>query len=154
MHAEGNIHANFQAFRAAPKDKTTLFNLALIQQQRVHLINDLPLENRSIEALKGGVVDLKKSEMILSNYFNKELSEVLGLEIDIAGKFIIFHYSEGYPEEYWDTLQYKKNKLSRLKKIYSDLFIKTQIDQSKKDIKDLDPYKQIFENKTFKIVSS
>lgn len=46
-------------------------------------------------------------------------------------------------QKYWtkendEELKYKKNKLSRLKKIYSDLFIKTQIDQSKKDIKDLE----------------
>jgi hypothetical protein len=53
-------------------------------------------------------------------YFNKELSEVLGLEIDIAGKFIIFHYRAGYPEEYWDTLQYKKNKLTFVKGLYQE----------------------------------
>ena len=53
-------------------------------------------------------------------YFNKELSEVLGLEIDIADKFIIFHYRAGYPEEYWDTLQYKKNKLTFVKGLYQE----------------------------------
>ena len=53
-------------------------------------------------------------------YFNKELSEVLGLEIDIAGKFIIFHYREGSVQEYWDTLQYKKNKLTFVKGLYQE----------------------------------
>ena len=48
-------------------------------------------------------------------YFNKELSEVLGLEIDTEEKAIIFHYSEGYSREYWDTLQYKNNKLTFVK---------------------------------------
>jgi hypothetical protein len=53
-------------------------------------------------------------------YFNKELSEVLGLEIDIAGKFIIFHYRAGSQEELWDTLQYKKNKLTFVKGLYQE----------------------------------
>jgi hypothetical protein len=48
-------------------------------------------------------------------YFNKELSEVLGLEIDAEEKAIIFHYREGYSKENWDSLQYKNNKLTFVK---------------------------------------
>lgn len=53
-------------------------------------------------------------------YFNKELSEVLGLEIDNADEFIIFHYRAGYPEEFWDTLQYKNDKLTFVKGLYQE----------------------------------
>ncbi|MBG7610668.1 hypothetical protein IU405_00210, partial [Polaribacter sp. BAL334] len=37
--------------------------------------------------------------------YNKELSEVLGLEIDTLNKFIVFHYRAGFHEEVWDTMQ-------------------------------------------------
>lgn len=45
-------------------------------------------------------------------YYNKELSEVLGLEIDTKSKLIVFHYREGFAKENWDSLQYKNNKLT------------------------------------------
>ncbi len=51
-------------------------------------------------------------------YFNKELSDMLGLEIDSISKYIIFHYRAGWSEEYWDSLQYKNNKLSFVKGLY------------------------------------
>lgn len=38
-------------------------------------------------------------------YYNKKLSEVLGLEIDTVSKFVIFHYRAGYESELWDTLR-------------------------------------------------
>ncbi len=57
---------------------------------------------------------LKESRYI----YNKELSEVLGLEIDSFGKYIVFHYREGYSEEYWDSLQYKDSKLLFVKGLY------------------------------------
>ncbi len=38
-------------------------------------------------------------------YYNKKLSEVLGLEIDTVSKFVIFHYRAGYESELWDTLK-------------------------------------------------
>ena len=53
-------------------------------------------------------------------YYNKELSEVLGLEIDTTSKFIIFHYRAGYSEESWDSLQYKNNKLTFIKGTYQE----------------------------------
>lgn len=52
--------------------------------------------------------------------YNKELSKVLGLEIDTSGKYIVFHYRAGYSEEYWDSLQYKDNKLSFVKGLYRE----------------------------------
>jgi len=47
--------------------------------------------------------------------YNKELSEKLGLELDTLGKFIIFHYREGFSNEIWDSMQYVNNKLSFIK---------------------------------------
>ncbi|MFN5318156.1 MAG: XAC2610-related protein [Bacteroidia bacterium] len=43
--------------------------------------------------------------------YNMELSEVLGLERDTIGKYIVFHYRVGYSKEKWDSLIYKDNKL-------------------------------------------
>jgi len=54
--------------------------------------------------------------------YNKELSEVLGLEIDIPNKYIVFHYRAGYPEEFWDTLQYKNDKLQFVKGLFRERF--------------------------------
>jgi hypothetical protein len=51
-------------------------------------------------------------------YYNNDLSEYLGLEIDTISKFIILHYRAGYNEENWDSLQYKNNKLSFVKSLY------------------------------------
>lgn len=47
--------------------------------------------------------------------FNKDLSDVLGLEMDSTSKHIIFHYRVGWQEELWDTLIYKKSKLVFIK---------------------------------------
>ena len=53
-------------------------------------------------------------------YYNQELSEVLGLEIDNKSKFIVFHYRAGYSEENWDSFQYKNNKLTFVKGVYQE----------------------------------
>jgi hypothetical protein len=53
-------------------------------------------------------------------YYNNDLSEYLGLEIDTISKFIIFHYRFGYDKEWWDTLQYINNKLSFVKGLYRE----------------------------------
>jgi hypothetical protein len=45
-------------------------------------------------------------------YYNKELSEVLGLEIDTAHKFIIIHTREGFQKENWDAVIYANYKLN------------------------------------------
>jgi hypothetical protein len=50
--------------------------------------------------------------------YNEKLSEVLGLEIDTIGKYVVFHYRAGFPEEFWDTLEYKNNKLSFVKGLF------------------------------------
>jgi len=52
--------------------------------------------------------------------FNKELSDVLGLEIDTANQFIVFHYRAGYSEERWDSLKYVNNKLQFVKGRYRE----------------------------------
>jgi len=52
--------------------------------------------------------------------YNKELSEVLGLEIDTADQFIVFHYRAGYSEERWDSLKYVNNKLQFVKGLYRE----------------------------------
>lgn len=52
--------------------------------------------------------------------YNKELSEVIGLEIDTLHQYIIFHYRAGFSEENWDTLKYKDNKLSFVKGLYRE----------------------------------
>ena len=52
--------------------------------------------------------------------YNKELSEVLGLEIDTLNKFIVFHYRAGFHEEVWDTMQYKNDKLKFVKGLYKE----------------------------------
>ena len=49
--------------------------------------------------------------------YNKELSEVLGLEIDSISKFIIFHYRAGWQEEHWDSLKYVNSKLTLIKAV-------------------------------------
>lgn len=51
-------------------------------------------------------------------YYNKTLSEVLGLEIDTTLKNIIFHNRMGFSEEVWDTMQYKNDKLTFIKGTY------------------------------------
>jgi len=53
-------------------------------------------------------------------YYNNNLSEHLGLEIDTISKYIIFHYRFGYEKEWWDTLQYINNKLSFVKGLYRE----------------------------------
>ncbi len=53
-------------------------------------------------------------------FYNKELSEVLGLEIDTIGKYVVFHYRAGYAEEIWDSLQYQNNKLQFVKGLYQE----------------------------------
>jgi len=52
--------------------------------------------------------------------FNKELSEVLGLEIDTADQFIVFHYRDGYSEERWDSMKYVNSKLQFVKGRYRE----------------------------------
>ena len=52
--------------------------------------------------------------------YNKELSEVIGLEIDTFHQYVIFHYRAGFAEEKWDTLKYKDNKLSFVKGLYRE----------------------------------
>ena len=49
--------------------------------------------------------------------YNKELSEVLGLEMDSKQKHIIFHYRFGDQDEYWKYYDYKNNKLVYIKEI-------------------------------------
>jgi len=53
-------------------------------------------------------------------HFNKELSEVLGLEIDTADQFIVFHYRTGYSEERWDSFKYVNKKLQFVKGRYRE----------------------------------
>jgi hypothetical protein len=43
-------------------------------------------------------------------YFNTDLSDVLGLEIDSISKVNIIHYRFGWPHESWDTFKYIKHK--------------------------------------------
>jgi hypothetical protein len=50
--------------------------------------------------------------------YNKELSEVLGLEIDTTDQYIVLHFRAGYSEENWDSLKYKDNKLIFVKGLY------------------------------------
>lgn len=52
--------------------------------------------------------------------YNKELSEVLGLEIDTANQYIVFHYRFGGEWEKWDSMKYKDNKLIFAKGLYSE----------------------------------
>jgi hypothetical protein len=52
--------------------------------------------------------------------YNKELSEVIGLEIDTFNQYIVIHYRAGFSEENWDTLTYKNNKLSFVKGLYRE----------------------------------
>jgi hypothetical protein len=49
-------------------------------------------------------------------YFNEELSEVLGLEIDTVSKYIVFHNRAGYNLENWDSFKYVNNKLTLVKR--------------------------------------
>ena len=51
-----------KAIHIRPFDKSLLFNLALILQQYATILNDQPLENRSVPALKSALLDLKLSE--------------------------------------------------------------------------------------------
>lgn len=45
-------------------------------------------------------------------YYNKELSEILGLEIDSLAESIVVHYRGGFSIELWDTLKYIDKKLT------------------------------------------
>lgn len=53
-------------------------------------------------------------------YFNDDLSEKLGLEIDTTSRYIIFHYRGGWSNEYWDTSQYIGNQLTFVKGLYRE----------------------------------
>ncbi len=53
-------------------------------------------------------------------YFNTELSEVIGLEIDAINKFLVIHYRAGYNDESWDSLNYNNNKLSFVKGLHRE----------------------------------
>ncbi len=50
--------------------------------------------------------------------YNKELSDVLGLERDTVNQYIVFHYRSGYSEEKWDSLRYNGEKLFFVKGLY------------------------------------
>jgi len=52
--------------------------------------------------------------------YNKELSDVIGLELDTFNQYIVFHYRAGFSEKNWDTLKYKDNKLSFVKGLYRE----------------------------------
>ena len=52
--------------------------------------------------------------------YNKELSEVVGLEIDTTDQYIVFHYRTGYSEENWDSMKYKDHKLLFVKGLYRE----------------------------------
>ena len=52
--------------------------------------------------------------------YNKQLSEILGLEMDSVSKYIVFHYRCGYESEYWDTMKYVNNKLVFIKGLYRE----------------------------------
>jgi hypothetical protein len=52
------------------------------------------------------------SEKTKKYYYNSELSEKTGLEIDSLNKSIIIHYRGGWSTEVWDTLKYINNKLT------------------------------------------
>ena len=60
-------------------------------------------------------------------YYNSELSGILGLEIDSISEYIIFHYRNGWPEEYWDSLKYINNKLTYIKGLYVESWTDTNI---------------------------
>ncbi len=44
-------------------------------------------------------------------HFNKDLSDIFGLEIDSVHKLVMFSYSGGWNIKEWDTLKYKNEKL-------------------------------------------
>lgn len=52
--------------------------------------------------------------------YNKELSGIIGLEIDTANRHVVFHYRAGYPEENWDTFVYEANRLTFLRGVYRE----------------------------------
>lgn len=52
--------------------------------------------------------------------YNKELSGILGLELDCANQFIIFHYRNGTSEEFWDSLKYVNDKLQFVKGLHRE----------------------------------
>jgi hypothetical protein len=58
-------------------------------------------------------------------YFNNDLSERLGLEIDTISNFIIFHYRSGWAEEFWDTSKYIDNQLSFIKGLHRERWTDT-----------------------------
>lgn len=68
-------------------------------------------------------------------FYNKELSDRIGLEIDTISKYIIFHYRAGYSEENWDSFQYQNNKLLFVKGLlqerWNDLNGQTWIKRTK-----------------------
>ena len=51
-------------------------------------------------------------------YYNAELSEKLGLEIDTKSKFIVFHSRSGWQQENWDSLNYQNSKLVFVKGVF------------------------------------
>ena len=82
-------------------------------------------------------------------YYNNDLSEKLGLEIDTVSKFIIFHYRAGANEEYWDSLEYKNNKLSFVKGLYEQRWTDTSGNDWVKHI-----YTKMIDNKIITKVDS
>jgi len=50
--------------------------------------------------------------------YNKDLSDVLGLEKDSVNKFIVYHWRAGYNDENWDTMKYVNDKLFFVKGLY------------------------------------
>jgi hypothetical protein len=59
--------------------------------------------------------------------YNTDLSGQGGLEMDSISKYIVFHWRTGYPEEYWDTLKYVKNKLVFVKGLYQERWFDQEI---------------------------
>ena len=56
-----------KAQKEFPDDKSTLFNLALVDQQYALALTEQPLEDRSIEAMKDAIELIKASETYFLN---------------------------------------------------------------------------------------
>ena len=46
--------------------------------------------------------------------YSSQLSEHIGLEMDSISRYIVFHYTSGFSEENWDTLEYSNNNLDNI----------------------------------------
>ncbi|KAJ3269385.1 protein required for normal CLN1 and CLN2 G1 cyclin expression [Terramyces sp. JEL0728] len=78
-----------KAIHLAPWDKSLFFNMALIEQQYVNVLNDQPMENRSIDVMRESAKDLGIAEKVF-HFLGSIKGENLGYDAPKARERAVY----------------------------------------------------------------